>query len=237
MGEAGIKTNVDLAAQKALRDIGFASISSSSLQQARQSYGHTNSSSSGESSVPFPTQTAPTHELYQKARQAAISKAQPEAAKRPSLPSQRRPWKEEEEKCLMAGLDAVRGPHWSQILALHGANGTVNNILKDRNQVQLKDKARNLKLFFLKGSVEVPYYLQSVTGELKTRAPSQAARKEAEDRARANNTEEQAKVDGNVTFPSGLRDSQTAKNHSMPEISQNVEQEKGNSSVRRTTSI
>ena len=71
----------------------------------------------------------------------------------------------------MAGLDTVKGPHWSQILSLYGLNGSVCDILKDRTQVQLKDKARNLKLFFLKTNSEMPYYLQSVTGELKTRAP------------------------------------------------------------------
>jgi len=81
----------------------------------------------------------------------------------------------------MTGLDQVKGPHWSQILSLYGTNGTVSDILKERNQVQLKDKARNLKLFFLKSNIEVPYYLQSVTGELKTRAPGQAARREAEE--------------------------------------------------------
>lgn len=47
----------------------------------------------------------------------------------------------------------------------------MSEILKDRSQVQLKDKARNLKLFFLKAGIEVPYYLQFVTGELKSRAP------------------------------------------------------------------
>jgi len=73
----------------------------------------------------------------------------------------------------MTGLDQVKGPHWSQILALYGPNGTISDILKDRNQVQLKDKARNLKLFFLKSNCEVPHYLSQVTGELKTRAPSQ----------------------------------------------------------------
>lgn len=75
----------------------------------------------------------------------------------------------------MAGLDRVKGPHWSQILAMFGPGGTINESLKDRNQVQLKDKARNLKLFFLKSHIEVPYYLSFVTGELKTRAPAQAA--------------------------------------------------------------
>ena len=75
----------------------------------------------------------------------------------------------------MAGLDAVKGPHWSQILALYGAGGTINEALQSRSQVQLKDKARNLKLFFLKSKIEVPYYLQFVTGELKSRAPGHAS--------------------------------------------------------------
>lgn len=106
----------------------------------------------------------------------------------------------------MAGLDQVKGPHWSQILALYGPDGTVNNILKDRNQVQLKDKARNLKLFFLKSNIEVPYYLQCVTGELKTRAPSQAARKEAEERARLASDEEQARFNGIMALAGGIQD-------------------------------
>lgn len=131
--------------------------------------------------VPFPTQTAPTQVLYEQARQAAVAKSSPHS-RRPGLPSQRRPWSTEEENALMAGLDSVKGPHWSQILALYGPKGSLSEILKDRNQVQLKDKARNLKLFFLKSNIEVPYYLQSVTGELKTRAPTQAARREAEER-------------------------------------------------------
>jgi protein TBF1 len=85
----------------------------------------------------------------------------------------------------MDGLDRVKGPHWSQILALYGAGGSISEVLKDRNQVQLKDKARNLKLFFLKSGIEVPVYLQRVTGELKTRAPAQAAKREAKERLKA----------------------------------------------------
>jgi len=83
---------------------------------------------------------------------------------------------------LLEGLERVKGPHWSQILALFGAGGSVSEILKDRNQVQLKDKARNLKLFYLKSGVEVPGFLKRVTGELRTRAPGQAARRERERR-------------------------------------------------------
>ena len=123
----------------------------------------------------IPAQTTPTQVLYERARLAAQSKASPNA-RRSGLPSQRRPWTPEEETALMAGLDRVKGPHWSQILAMFGPGGTINEVLKDRNQVQLKDKARNLKLFFLKSGIEVPYYLQFVTGELKTRAPGQAAK-------------------------------------------------------------
>lgn len=125
----------------------------------------------------IPAQTTPTQVLYERARLAAQSKASPNA-RRSGLPSQRRPWTPEEETALMAGLDRVKGPHWSQILAMFGPGGTINEVLKDRNQVQLKDKARNLKLFFLKSGIEVPYYLQFVTGELKTRAPSQAAKQQ-----------------------------------------------------------
>ncbi|KAL8731794.1 MAG: hypothetical protein Q9181_004184, partial [Wetmoreana brouardii] len=126
--------------------------------------------------VPYPTQSAPTSVLYERARMAATAKASP-SNRRAGHPSQRRPWTQEEENALMSGLDHVKGPHWSQILAMYGPGGTLNETLKDRNQVQLKDKARNLKLFFLKSGIEVPYYLQFVTGELKTRAP-QVARQE-----------------------------------------------------------
>ncbi|PHH49365.1 Telomeric DNA-binding factor trf1 [Ceratocystis fimbriata CBS 114723] len=149
-----------------------------------------------------PNQTCPSSVLYDKARQAALSKSSSHT-RREGVHSTRRPWTQEEEKALMTGLDLVKGPHWSQILTLFGANGTHGDILKDRTQVQLKDKARNLKLFFLKTNSEMPYYLQAVTGELKTRAPTQAARKEAEERARLNAEEDKAKING-LTGINGL---------------------------------
>lgn len=156
--------------------------------------------------IPFPTQSAPTQVLYERARMAATAKASP-ANRRAGHPSQRRPWSTEEENALMAGLDRVKGPHWSQILAMFGPGGTVNETLKDRNQVQLKDKARNLKLFFLKSGIEVPYYLQFVTGELKTRAPG-ASKREA--KARAAKDEAEAEGDNSMTIgDSGQTDGQT----------------------------
>ncbi|KAH8705150.1 telomere repeat binding factor-domain-containing protein [Talaromyces proteolyticus] len=145
--------------------------------------------------VPHYSQSQPTQVLYERARMAATAKSS-SSSRRAGLPSQRRPWTTEEENALMAGLDRVKGPHWSQILAMFGPGGTINEALKDRNQVQLKDKARNLKLFFLKSGIEVPYYLKFVTGELKTRAPAQAAKNEAREREKKRGEEDKAHVEG-----------------------------------------
>lgn len=150
-----------------------------------------------------PNQTCPTSMLYDKARQAALSKSATHT-RREGIHSTRRPWTPEEEKALMTGLDMVKGPHWSQILSLFGPNGTISDVLKDRTQVQLKDKARNLKLFFLKTQSEMPYYLSAVTGELKTRAPNQAARKEAEERARLSREGEKAQAQGTAALAGQL---------------------------------
>ncbi|ODQ64590.1 hypothetical protein NADFUDRAFT_52225 [Nadsonia fulvescens var. elongata DSM 6958] len=92
-----------------------------------------------------------------------------------SVPSPRRPWTKEEETTLLDGLEVVQGPHWSQILEMYGRGGRINEILKDRNQVQLKDKARNLKLYYLKSNMEIPYYLQLVTGDIKSRKKTNRA--------------------------------------------------------------
>ena len=86
----------------------------------------------------------------------------------------RQPWTKPEEDALLSGLERVNGPHWSQILALFGRGGSVSEVLKDRNQVQLKDKARNLKLWHLKMGKEVPHALKGVTGELRKRGGKSA---------------------------------------------------------------
>ncbi|ODQ52042.1 hypothetical protein SAICODRAFT_58502, partial [Saitoella complicata NRRL Y-17804] len=106
--------------------------------------------------------TLSTQQQYERARAAA----RPNPTRR-GKPTQRRHWSKEEEDALFAGLDALKGPHWSQILALYGPGGSISEALKDRTQVQLKDKARNLKLWFLKNNFEVPHYLKCVTGDLK----------------------------------------------------------------------
>ena len=168
--------------------------------QGQMNLGQLYPSYSDQNFIPYPTQSAPTSVLYERARQAATAKSSPNN-RRTGHPSQRRPWTIEEENSLMAGLDRVKGPHWSQILAMFGPGGTINEVLKDRNQVQLKDKARNLKLFFLKSGIEVPYYLQFVTGELKTRAPGQAAKNEA--KGKSATSEDRAHVEGVLALAGG----------------------------------
>jgi len=118
-------------------------------------------------------------------RQAAVLQPMPttEVAVLTSAATQtRRPWTSDEEEALLAGLATVAGPHWSQILALYGATGSISSVLRDRSQVQLKDKARNLKLSYLKAGKEVPTELRGVTGSLgKRKRTKQGVLKTAED--------------------------------------------------------
>ncbi|KAL1873841.1 TTAGGG repeat binding factor [Diaporthe australafricana] len=184
-------------------------------------YGQASAGTGDGTNLP-PTQSLPTAVLYERARQAAVAKSSTAHARREGLHSTRRPWTPEEEKALMQGLDMVKGPHWSQILQLFGLNGTLSDILKDRTQVQLKDKARNLKLFFLKTNSEMPYYLQCVTGELKTRAPGQAARKEAEEQARQGAMNPSGGIQGNYSpaYSNGTTHGATTAAHGPPAAAQ-----------------
>lgn len=87
-------------------------------------------------------------------------------SKNPTRISSRRPWTKEEERALRQALE-LEGPHWSNILEMFGPGGQISEALKNRNQTQLKDKARNWKMFFLKSGLPVPQYLQKVTGDLE----------------------------------------------------------------------
>jgi hypothetical protein len=122
-------------------------------------------------------QTTPptsTHPVRQDSLPATKLSGAQTATASPSASSTRQPWTKPEEDALLAGLARVSGPHWSQILALYGRGGSVSEVLKDRNQVQLKDKARNLKLWYLKTGREVPECLRGVTGELRKRGGARA---------------------------------------------------------------
>ncbi|OBW66967.1 MAG: Uncharacterized protein AUREO_029570 [Aureobasidium pullulans] len=122
-----------------------------------------------ESAQRQPTPLRPSQRTPDIGQSNTSPKARSKPAKTGGSATQRQPWKQEEEDALMAGLAEVKGPHWSQILSLYGRGGSVSEVLKDRNQIQLKDKARNLKLYYLKMGKEVPECLRGVTGELRKR--------------------------------------------------------------------
>ncbi|KAK5724824.1 TTAGGG repeat binding factor [Elasticomyces elasticus] len=105
------------------------------------------------------------------ARQSSSTNTEKKAAPSSTI---RQPWTKPEEDALLLGLEKVNGPHWSQILAIYGRGGSTSEVLKDRNQVQLKDKARNLKLWYLKMGKDVPVALRGVTGELRKRGGARA---------------------------------------------------------------
>lgn len=81
-------------------------------------------------------------------------------------PKQKRMWTKEEEQTLVIGLKTC-GPSWSKILSLYGPGGSMSETLKNRSQVQLKDKARNWKMHYLKSGSPIPDYLLKVTGDLE----------------------------------------------------------------------
>ncbi|CCG21425.1 Tbf1 protein [Candida orthopsilosis Co 90-125] len=107
-------------------------------------------------------------------------------------PSQRRPWTRDEEKAFRHALE-LNGPHWSKILELFGKGGKINEALKNRNQVQLKDKARNWKVFYLKNGMELPSYLKTVTGNLEDRVKRSISRQEKTAAAPVPNVQNQKK--------------------------------------------
>lgn len=85
----------------------------------------------------------------------------------------RRTWTEEEEDALREGLK-LKGTHWTAILELYGAGGSVSEALKNRTSLQLKDKARNWKVSCLKNNQPVPDYLAKAAGGSIERAKQEA---------------------------------------------------------------
>ncbi|CCH63046.1 hypothetical protein TBLA_0J00460 [Henningerozyma blattae CBS 6284] len=78
----------------------------------------------------------------------------------------RRAWSKFEESVLREGLKEY-GTSWSKILDSYGPHGKINQVLKNRTQIQLKDKARNWKISLLKHQEPLPFYLEKVTGNLE----------------------------------------------------------------------
>ncbi|CDK28269.1 unnamed protein product [Kuraishia capsulata CBS 1993] len=80
--------------------------------------------------------------------------------------SGRMAWSKEEENALREGIKAC-GTQWSAILSLYGPGGTLSEALKNRTALQLKDKARNWKVFYLRYNLPLPEFLVTVTGDLE----------------------------------------------------------------------
>lgn len=89
------------------------------------------------------------------------TKAKKSTKNRPS--TFRRVWTKEEEEALKEGLKQ-KGTHWTAILELYGPGGQINESLKNRSSLQLKDKARNWKIYYIKNNLPVPDYLNKATG-------------------------------------------------------------------------
>lgn len=77
---------------------------------------------------------------------AANSSAKTMKAFQPKPPQTRKPWSEEETETLLALIEQ-HGTSWSLLLAEDKSEGM---ILQSRGQVALKDKARNMKMDYLK---------------------------------------------------------------------------------------
>lgn len=71
-------------------------------------------------------------------------------------------WTEGEEGALIDGLSRVKGPYFDQILDLYGPAGTVSQILKRRNILELQDKTRKLYEECQEQGIEKPAYLRDL---------------------------------------------------------------------------
>lgn len=118
---------------------------------------------SGELKVKVKTETPEAEEFNYYGNSTDTKSSKTNRQNRPS--AFRRTWSEEEEDALREGLK-LRDTHWTAILELFGAGGKISEALKNRNPLQLKDKARNWKLHYLRNSLELPSYLKNVTGDL-----------------------------------------------------------------------
>lgn len=118
---------------------------------------------SGESKTKPKTETPEGEEFNYYGNSTDTKSSKTNRQNRPS--AFRRTWSEEEEDALREGLK-LQDTHWTAILELFGAGGKISEALKNRNPLQLKDKARNWKLHYLRNSLELPSYLKNVTGDL-----------------------------------------------------------------------
>ncbi|TID25411.1 chromatin binding [Venturia nashicola] len=95
----------------------------------------------------------------------AIARRNVALAKMGVEPRRRKAWTRAEEAQLQS-LIADYGTSWTELKKMDEADG---NILADRDQVALKDKARNMKMAFLKARLDLPVNFEYVPLDKKGR--------------------------------------------------------------------
>ncbi|KAJ2496738.1 hypothetical protein GGH96_005628 [Coemansia sp. RSA 1972] len=101
-------------------------------------------------------QTPQTVRVIQSARTPQAERAtQTEQTSKTRVPVRQRRkhkrWSAEEEECFIKAV-FEHGLRWSLIEDYYGTNGTINQILHGRDRVNLKDKARNIKLRLMRAN-------------------------------------------------------------------------------------
>lgn len=69
-------------------------------------------------------------------------------------------WTQTETIALEEGLRTLKGPRWRELLGLFGRNGTLSQVLKDKNASDLYDKAKSIRKEFVDSGREPPEYLK-----------------------------------------------------------------------------
>ncbi|KAI9690839.1 MAG: hypothetical protein M1822_008458 [Bathelium mastoideum] len=83
------------------------------------------------------------------------------------------PWKSSEQ-LITARSDCIDNANWSEVLFTHGPSGTRLDVLKDENEVQLRNEARNLRQCILMSGKGTPPGSQQTKAELGTNDEGEA---------------------------------------------------------------
>ncbi|KAJ2692364.1 TTAGGG repeat binding factor [Coemansia sp. RSA 1285] len=112
---------------------------------------------------PAPARHEETDDEYFSGGHRLVNGRMPQRSRR-STAQHRIRWTPEEEECFVRAIHKY-GNAWKEILRDHGPRGIVDHVLAKRNSVNLKDKARNIKIRLMReGKPLGPFY--HATGHL-----------------------------------------------------------------------
>ncbi len=83
-------------------------------------------------------------------------------------------WTQTETIALEEGLRTLKGPRWRELLGLFGRNGTLSQVLKDKNPSDLYDKAKSIRKEFVDSGREPPEYLKPFSKSASSRGSGTA---------------------------------------------------------------